>query len=43
MECKRHKWKVGAFIGRVEKKKIVKKGIHIWCWKCKKRIKAYYK
>jgi len=43
IECKRHKWRVGSFIGGVKNKRIVKVGINIWCEKCDRRIKAYYK
>jgi len=42
-ECKRHDWRVGSYIGYFIGKRIMKKGINVWCWKCGKRIKAYYK
>jgi hypothetical protein len=41
-EC-RHKWRVGSFIGYFIGKQIRKKGINIWCERCHKKIKAYYK
>ena len=39
----RHRWRVGAFIGNVKNGRIIKEGIHIWCERCSKKIKAYYK
>lgn len=41
-ECKRHDWKVGSYIGGFKNKRIIKEGINIWCFKCGKKIKAYY-
>lgn len=42
-ECKRHDWRVGSYIGYLIGKRIMKKGIHIKCYKCGKVICAYYK
>ena len=48
-ECKRHDWRVGSFIGDIKRTKktdkiyLYKKGINVWCYKCGKKIKAYYK
>lgn len=41
-ECKKHDWRVGAFIGAVAARKIHKKGVYIRCYKCGKEIRAYY-
>lgn len=41
-ECKRHKWRVGAGIGELVKGKLKTVGLHIWCEKCNKKIKARY-
>lgn len=42
-ECKRHDWRVGSFIGYITPLGMFsKKGINIWCYKCGKKIKAYY-
>jgi len=37
----RHKWKIGAGIGGIVKKKIKKIGLYIFCEKCRKTIRAY--
>lgn len=42
MVCK-HRWRVGSFIGGLEKGKIIKKGINIWCEKCSEKIEANLK
>lgn len=43
----RHDWRIGAGIGgfkRYKNGKIKMKsfGLHIWCWKCGRKIHAYY-
>ena len=40
--CKRHDWRVGSFIGYLDTGKIKRRGLNIWCYKCSKKIKAYY-
>ncbi len=39
-DCKRHKWRVGSWIGKLIGKKIIKIKLNIWCEKCNKVIKA---
>jgi len=41
-ECKRHKWRIGAGIAEFVKGRLKKVGLHIWCEKCNKKIKARY-
>ena len=41
-ECKRHRWRVGAEIGTIQKNTIGSEGKYIWCERCNKKIKAYY-
>lgn len=43
MECKRHDWRVGAYKGEIINGKVKKIGLWIWCFKCNKKILAYYK
>lgn len=38
-----HRWRVGSGIGGIEKKKIVTIGLNVWCEKCNKKLKVWYK
>jgi len=42
IECKRHRWRVGAGIGEVVNGKLKKTKLCIWCEKCNKKIYARY-
>jgi len=37
-----HEWRVGSYIGGFKGKRVVKKGINIWCEKCDEKIEAKY-
>lgn len=40
--CKKHDWRVGSFIGGFKGKRIIKKGLNIFCYKCGKKVRAKY-
>jgi hypothetical protein len=38
----RHDWRIGAYIGCLDKGRVKRRGLYIFCYKCSKKIKAYY-